>query len=371
MSDAEPVGRTIRVAIVGVGNCASALVQGIGYYRRESECTMDGLSHRRIGSWECEDIELVAAFDIDARKVGLSLSEAIFAPPNCAVKFFSGTLPGKDVFVQKGPVADGVAPHMKSHPSERAFRTAPGSEVSPVEVLRKHGVNVLINFLPVGSEAATRLYAEACLHARCAMVNCIPSFVASDTVWSDRFRVAGVPIVGDDIKSQLGATIVHRMLARLFSDRGIRIRHTYQLNTGGNTDFLNMLSRERLASKRLSKTRAVQSQLKVPLEGWRVHIGPSDYVEWQNDNKVCFLRIEGSGFGAQPIHLELRLSVEDSPNSAGVVVDAIRCAALAFNRGLSGAIEEASAWLMKSPPTQLSDAEAKIVFERFIRGTGR
>ncbi len=361
----------IRLAVTGIGNCASSLIQGLGYYGKEDRGPSSGLMHPDIGGWHCSDIEVVAAFDVDARKVGRPLAEAIHAPPNCGVVFWKGPVPGGDVTVVKGPVADGIAQHMADHPASQSFRLAEGPEVDPVKILRQVRADVLVSYLPVGADAATRLYAEACLEAGCAMVNCAPSFIASDPVWADRFRQAGQPIIGDDVKSQLGATIIHRALARLFSDRGVEVRHTYQLNTGGNTDFLNMLARDRLVSKKLSKTRAVQSQLAVPLEEWRVHIGPSDYVTWQKDNKVCFLRMEGTGFGSQPIELELRLSVEDSPNSAGIVVDAIRCATLARRRGLAGPLEGVSAWLMKSPPTQMPDHVAKAAIEDFLRSTNK
>lgn len=361
----------IRVAIAGIGNCASALVQGIGYYGAADKEPPPGLMQDEIGGWRCGDIQIVAAFDIDARKVGRPIAEAIFAQPNCANRFWEGAVPGGQVTVVKGPVADGVAGHMAEYPPERAFRVAEGAAVDPAAILKASKADVLVSYLPVGSDLATRAYAAACLQAGCAMVNCAPSFIAADPAWAGRFREAGLPIVGDDIKSQLGATIVHRALARLFSDRGIELQHTYQLNTGGNTDFLNMLARERLVSKKLSKTQSVQSQLQQPLEDWRIHIGPSDYVPWQKDNKVCFLRMEGAGFGGQPIELEMRLSVQDSPNSAGVVVDAIRCAALARQRGEAGPVECVSAWLMKSPPRQMPDHEALAAMTAFINATCR
>jgi myo-inositol-1-phosphate synthase len=265
-----------------------------------------------------------------------------------------------------GPVLDGVAEHMANHPAEESFRVASIEPVDVVRTLRDSEAEVLINYLPVGSEQATRCYAEACLEAGVAMVNCIPVFLASDRIWADRFRSAGLPIVGDDVKSQLGATIVHRALARLFTDRGVELDRTYQLNTGGNTDFLNMLERSRLESKKRSKTESVQSQLDVPLDPSKIHVGPSDYVSWQRDNKLAFIRMEGRGFGGQPIELELRLSVQDSPNSAGVVIDAVRCAKLALDRGLSGPLEAASAWFMKSPPQQMRDDEARRALEEFI-----
>lgn len=353
----------LRIAIVGVGNCASALVQGLHAYARTD--MTDGLMHASIGGLTCADIQIVAAFDIDARKVGRPLGEALGAPPNCAAVFWPHPLEEATV-VSMGPVLDGVAPHMADHPEHLAFRVANCEPVDPARLLAETGAEVLISYLPVGADLATRAYAQACLDARCAMVNCAPSFIASDPTWAARFRDAGLPIVGDDVKSQLGATIVHRMLARLFAERGIHLEHTYQLNTGGNTDFLNMLARDRLASKKRSKTEAVQSQLDVPLAPFDVHIGPSDYVPWQKDNKVCFIRMEGRGFGGQPIELELRLSVQDSPNSAGVVIDALRCAGVALRHGVGGPLDEVSAYLMKSPPIQMTDSTARHCCEDFI-----
>ncbi len=324
--------------------------------------------HPEVGGFRPHDVEFVAAFDVDARKVGRPLEEAVFAKPNCAL-VFQPTLPASGVVVQPGPVLDGVAEHMSAHPEDRAFRVAPESSDAPVdvaEVLRRSGAEVLVGYLPVGSEAAVTHYAEACLEAGVAFVNCVPVFVASDPAWAERFRRAGLPIVGDDIKSQVGATIVHRMLSRLMADRGVVLDRTYQLNTGGNTDFLNMLERSRLASKKRSKTESVQSQLDVRLPDDRIHVGPSDYVPWQQDNKVAFIRAEGRGFGDVPIELELRLSVQDSPNSAGVVIDAIRCAKLGLDRGLGGPLEAACAWTMKSPPVQMRDDVARVALEQFI-----
>lgn len=355
----------VRLAIAGIGNCASALVQGLCAYG-EMGAPLAGLMHESIGGLTCADVTVVAAFDIDARKVGRPLGEALQALPNCAARFWAGRLPDK-VSVGMGPVLDGIAPHMADYAEEQAFRPADAEPVDVARVLKESGAEVLVSYLPVGADLATKTYAQACLDAGCALVNCAPSFIASDPLWAERFRAAGLPIVGDDVKSQLGATILHRMLARLFTERGIAITRTYQLNTGGNTDFLNMLARDRLASKKRSKTEAVQSQLDIPLAAGNVHIGPSDYVPWQQDNKVCFLRMEGLGFGGQPIELELRLSVQDSPNSAGVVTDAIRCAALALRQGLAGPLEEASAYLMKSPPVQMADAVAHQRYEDFIR----
>ncbi|MBY0402171.1 inositol-3-phosphate synthase, partial [Myxococcota bacterium] len=313
------------------------------------------------------------AFDVDARKVGRTLEEAIFAPPNRTAIFERDLSAGglrrpSGVRVAMAPVFDGVAEHMLDHPADQSFRVAELPPVDLAQVLREARAEVLVNYLPVGSERAARNLAEACLDARVALVNCIPVFLASDPAWAERFRAARLPIVGDDVKSQLGATIVHRNLARLFSDRGVELDRTYQLNTGGNTDFLNMLERSRLESKKRSKTQSVQSQLDVPLEPDRIHVGPSDYVAWQGDNKLAFIRLEGRGFGGQPIELELRLSVQDSPNSAGVVIDAVRCAKLALDRGLAGPLEAVSAWTMKSPPRQLRDEAARVALARFLAG---
>ncbi|MDA1001299.1 MAG: inositol-3-phosphate synthase [bacterium] len=359
--------RKIRVAIAGVGNCASSLVQGLEYYRVKEDEDVAGLMHPLVGEWSIRDIEIVAAFDVDTRKVGRPLEEAIFAKPNCTT-VFQKALPVSNVTVQMGPVLDGVAPHMSDYDDDEAFRPADEEPVNVAFALREARAEVLVCYLPVGSEKAVRHYAQACIDAGVAMVNCVPVFIASDPEWAEKFRKAGLPIVGDDIKSQVGATIVHRTLTRLFGDRGVNLERTYQLNTGGNTDFLNMLAQERLKSKKISKTESVQSQLDVPLEGRNIHIGPSDYVPWQNDNKVCFIRMEARGFGDVPMELELRLSVQDSPNSAGVVIDALRCAKLGLDRGLAGPLEAVSAYYMKSPPRQMRDSVARDLCEAFIRG---
>ena len=359
--------RPIKVAIAGIGNCASALVQGIEYYRTRDTATHAGLMHPDIGGWKPSDVEVVAAFDVDYRKVGHPLEEAIFAAPNCT-KIFQPALPASGVRVQMGPILDGVAEHMANYHDSEAFRLSDEDPVVVAEVLRSAGAEILICYLPVGSEQAARHYAQACLDAGVALVNCIPVFLASDEEWAGRFRTAGLPIVGDDIKSQVGATIVHRMLGRLFADRGIGLDRTYQLNTGGNTDFLNMLERTRLQSKKKSKTEAVQSQLDERLDIHDIHIGPSDYVPWQDDNKIAFIRMEGRGFGDVPLELELRLSVEDSPNSAGVVIDAVRCAKLGLERGLAGPLEAPSAYLMKRPPRQMRDDTARRELEVFLAG---
>lgn len=360
--------RKIRIAIAGIGNCASALVQGIEFYKGREDQELAGLMHPRIGEWGCSDIEVVAAFDVDRRKVGRPVEEAIFAKPNCT-RIFQRALPVTSVKVQMGPILDGVASHMMGYPEDDAFRPAADRPVEVAEVLRESRAEVLVCFLPVGSEEATRHYAQACLDAGVAMVNCIPVFIASEPRWAEKFERAGLPLVGDDVKSQVGATIVHRALARLFGDRGVNLDRTYQLNTGGNTDFLNMLALERLQSKKISKTESVQSQLDTPLDARNIHIGPSDYVSWQGDNKVCFIRMEGHGFGDAPIELELRLSVQDSPNSAGVVIDAIRCAKLGLARGLAGPLEPVCAYYMKHPPVQMRDSLARDLCDAFIRGT--
>ena len=355
----------IRVAIVGVGNCASSLIQGLEYYRGANATEVTGLMHPVVGDWSVSDIEVVCAFDIDRRKVGKPLEQAIFAKPNCTT-VFQAALPVSNVIVQMGPILDGIADHMADYPDDAAFRPADAEPVDVAKALKESGAEVLICYLPVGSEQAVRHYAEACLEAKVAMVNCVPVFIASDPVWAARFRDAGVPIVGDDIKSQVGATIVHRTLSRLFNDRGVSLDRTYQLNTGGNTDFLNMLQMSRLKSKKESKTESVQSQLETRLEDRNIHIGPSDYVPWQNDNKVAFIRMEGRGFGDVPLHLEMRLSVEDSPNSAGVVIDALRCAKLGLERGEGGPLEAPSSYFMKHPPVQLRDSVARDVCNAFI-----
>jgi myo-inositol-1-phosphate synthase len=363
-----PLKKSIKVAIAGVGNCASALVQGVEYYRNRQGDALEGLMRQSIGGYGCGDIEFVAAFDVDRRKVGRPLEEAIFAKPNCT-RIFQSALPVSNVIVQSGPLLDGVAAHMADYPDEAAFRPVDLEPTDVAAALRASDAEVLVCYLPVGSEQAVKHYAQACLDARVAMVNCVPVFLASDRHWAQAFRDTGIPIIGDDIKSQLGATIVHRALVRLFSDRGVGIGRTYQLNTGGNSDFLNMLERNRLVSKKISKTEAVQSQLDERLDAADIHIGPSDYVPWQRDNKVCFIRIEGRGFGGGPIELEMRLSVEDSSNSAGVVIDAIRCVKLGLERGEAGPLVAPSAYYMKSPPRQLRDSVALEACNAFIEGS--
>jgi len=357
----------IRIAIFGVGNCASSLMQGIYYYRGRRPEEAIGLMHWEIGGFSPGDIEVVAAVDIDARKVGKDVSEAIFAPPNCTTVFQSD-IPATGVKVQMGQVMDGVASHMKAYPEEARFVVADQPESDIVKVLKESGAEIALNYLPVGSEDAVRYYARCCLEAGVALINCMPVFIASDGVWATKFRERGLPIIGDDIKAQLGATITHRTLAKLFADRRVKLDRTYQMNTGGNTDFLNMLARERLRSKKISKTEAVQSVLPVPLEEGNIHIGPSDYIPWLKDNKVCFLRMEGRLFGDVPMNLELRLSVEDSPNSAGCAIDAIRCAKLALERGTGGPLTSISSYIMKHPPEQFPDPVARQMVEEFIAG---
>jgi len=359
--------KTVRVAVAGIGNCASSLVQGIAYYRHREGAAVAGLMHQDIGGFRPGDLEVVAAFDIDRRKVGRPLEEAVFAQPNCAL-VFQDSLPESGVIVEMAPPLDGVAPHMRDFPAEETFCPADEPSVDVAEALRRTGAEVLVCYMPVGAEEAAKHYARACLETGVAMVNCVPVFIASDPDWAARFAAAGIPIVGDDVKSQVGATILHRAIARLFCDRGYDLHRTYQLNTGGNTDFLNMLSRDRLRSKKTSKTESVQSQLDRRLVPRDIHVGPSDYVPWQGDNKVAFIRVEGQGFGGAPVELELRLSVQDSPNSAGVVIDAVRCAKLALERGLAGPLEAVSAYYMKSPPRQMRDSEARSLCDAFIGG---
>jgi myo-inositol-1-phosphate synthase len=360
----------VKIAITGVGNCASSLVQGLSYYADKRPEDAVGLMHWDLGGYRPHDVQVVAAFDVDLRKVGKDVSEAIFEKPNCTAVFCS-RLPKTGVRVRMGRVLDGLSPHMEGYPDDRRFIPSDLEEASAEDVvaaLRESGAEILVNYLPVGSEQATRFYAECALEAGLAFVNCIPVFIASDPAFAQRFRERGLPVIGDDIKAQLGATITHRMLTDLFRKRGVTLERTYQLNTGGNTDFLNMLNRSRLASKKESKTEAVQSVAATRIADENIHVGPSDYVPWQNDNKVCFLRMEGKLFGDVPMNLELRLSVEDSPNSAGVSIDAIRCAKLALDRGLAGPIEGPAAYFMKHPPVQTSDDEAHQRVEAFIAG---
>jgi myo-inositol-1-phosphate synthase len=352
----------IRVAIAGVGNCASALVQGIEYYRdADPGDTVPGLMHVVLGGYHVGDVEFVAAFDVDAAKVGLDLGKAIFAGPNNTIRF--APVADLGVTVQRGPTLDGLGKYYR-----QTIEESPLDPVDVAEVLRQTGADVLVAYLPVGSEAAQKHYAQACIDAKVAFINAIPVFIASDPEWAAKFTDAGVPIVGDDIKSQVGATIVHRILARLFEDRGMVLDRTYQLNVGGNMDFKNMLERDRLESKKISKTQAVTSQLDNGIEADDVHIGPSDHVAWLDDRKWAYIRLEGRNFGDAPLNVELKLEVWDSPNSAGVVIDALRCAKLALDRGVGGPLLGPSAYFMKSPPEQFHDDEAHRMVEEFAAG---
>ncbi len=361
---------SIRIAIAGVGNCASSLVQGIHYYTAE-RCRqgVTGLMHAEIGGYLPCDIEVVAAFDVDARKVGMDVSQAIFSKPNCT-KIFQRDIPPSGVVVRMGPVLDGISEHMADYAEDRTFVRSGVTELTKAEIVRElknSGAEILLNYVPVGSEKAARFYAECALEAGVAFINNMPVFIASDKSFADRFKARNLPIVGDDIKSQFGATITHRVLTDLFAKRGVKLLRTYQLNTGGNTDFLNMKNQTRLVSKKTSKTEAVQSVAKTRIEDENIHVGPSDYVPWQNDNKICFLRMEGHLFGDVPMDLELRLSVEDSPNSAGVVIDMIRCCKLALQSGVGGVLEAPSAYFCKHPAKQYSDDVAYDMIEAFIR----
>jgi len=360
---------TIKIAIAGVGNCASSLIQGLHYYT-PTRCKhgVSGLMHIAIGGYRPCDIEVVAAFDIDARKVGKDLHQAIFSKPNCTT-VFQADLPEAGVKVQMGSVLDGISQHMADFEDDRTFVQADDQQPGLAEVvrtLRESGAEMLLNYMPVGSEKATKFYADCALEAGLGFINNMPVFIASNREYADKFKARNLPLLGDDIKSQLGATIVHRMLTDLARKRGVEIKRTYQLNTGGNTDFLNMKNHTRLISKKISKTEAVQSVSAVRLKDNDIHVGPSDYVPWQNDNKICFIRIEGQLFGDVPMNIELRLSVEDSPNSAGVVIDMIRCCKLALNAGEGGVLEGPSAYFCKHPPKQFTDDEAYQLVEEFI-----
>jgi myo-inositol-1-phosphate synthase len=351
----------VRVAVAGVGNCASSLVQGIEYYRTASpDEHVPGLMHVVLGGYHVRDVEFVAAFDVDADKVGLDLGKAIFAGPNNTTKF--SDVPDLGVTVQRGPTLDGLGLYYREIVEE-----SPTEPVDVAAALRAARADVLVSYLPVGSEKAQRSYAQAALDAGVAFVNAIPVFIASNPEWAAKFEAAGVPIVGDDIKSQVGATIVHRILSRLFEDRGIALDRTYQLNFGGNMDFMNMLERERLQSKKISKTQSVTSQITQGIDPHNVHIGPSDHVPWLDDRKWCYIRLEGRNFGDVPLNLELKLEVWDSPNSAGVIIDAVRCAKIALDRGIGGPLLGASAYFMKSPPVQYRDEEAREMVEAFAR----
>ncbi len=354
----------LRLAIVGVGNCASSLVQGLEYYGDANpEDRIPGLMHVELGGYHVRDIEVVAAFDVDAKKVGRDVSEAIFSEPNNTIRF-SDVAPTA-VHVHRGPTLDGLGTYYREVITE-----SDQPEVDVVQALRDARADVVVSYLPVGSEEAARHYAQSAIDAGAAFVNCLPVFIASDAKWAKKFVDAGLPIVGDDIKSQVGATIVHRVLAKLFEDRGVKLDRTYQLNFGGNMDFMNMLERERLVSKKLSKTRSVQSQLGKPLDKRNIHIGPSDHVPWLEDRKWAQIRLEGQAFGDVPLTVELKLEVWDSPNSAGIVIDAVRCAKLALDRGVAGPLVGPSAYFMKSPPVQFTDDAAREMVEEFILGNG-
>jgi myo-inositol-1-phosphate synthase len=355
----------VRVAIVGVGNCASSLIQGVTFYRDAApDDFVPGLMHVDLGGYHVRDIEFVAAFDVDREKVGKDVSEAMWAGPNNTVKF--SEVPHLGVRVERGMTHDGIGKYLSD-----VVHKAPGETADVAGILEQTGADVLVNYLPVGSEEATKWYVEQALTAGCAFVNCIPVFIAREHYWQGRFEQKGLPIIGDDIKSQVGATIVHRTLARLFRDRGVKLDRTYQLNFGGNTDFLNMLERDRLISKKISKTRSVTSQLDYDIGADNVHIGPSDYVPWLRDRKWAQIRLEGRGFGDVPLNVELKLEVHDSPNSAGIVIDAVRCCKLALDHGLSGSLEGPSAYFMKSPAQQYTDNDARRLTEEFISRYGR
>lgn len=351
----------INIAIIGAGNCASSLVQGLFYYNKAKDDEfVPGLMHPRLGEYHISDIQVVAAFDIDQNKVGKDLSEALFAAPNNTIKFCD--IPHLGVKVHRGMTYDGLGKYLS-----QIITKAPGPTAPITKILKETESQVVINYLPVGSEHATKWYVEQVLDAGCGFINCIPVFIGREAYWQERFKEKGLPVIGDDIKSQVGATITHRVLTRLFRERGVKLQKTYQLNFGGNTDFLNMLERERLASKKISKTNAVTSQLDYQIGADNIHIGPSDYVPFLADRKICYINMEGSAFGDVPLKLELKLEVWDSPNSAGVVIDAIRCCKIALDRGLSGTLEGPSAYFMKSPPVQHTDDEAREMVEKFIK----
>ena len=357
------MSRKLRVGVVGVGNCASSLVQGLSFYRdTPANEPVPGLASVEVGGYHVRDIEISAAFDVSAAKVGRDVSEAIFAPPNNTARF-AAAVPATGVRVERGETLDGLGRFLREEVEE-----ASGPSADVAAVLERSRTDVVVSYLPVGSQRATKWYAEQALVAGCGFVNCIPVFIASDPGWRKRFEERRLPLVGDDIKSQVGATIVHRVLANLFRERGVRLDRTYQLNFGGNADFRNMLERERLESKKLSKTQAVTSQFDVPLAANDVHVGPSDHVPWLGDRKFAHIRLEGTGFGGVPLNLELKLEVWDSPNSAGIVIDAVRCAKLALDRGIGGALVGPSSWFMKSPPEQFTDEEARERTLRFVAG---
>jgi myo-inositol-1-phosphate synthase len=355
----------VRAALIGVGNCASSLVQGVEYYKDASRDEfVPGLMHVDLGGYHISDIEFTAAFDVTTDKVGKDLADAIWAHPNNTIKF--ADVPKTGITVSRGMTHDGLGKYLSE-----IVTKAPGETDDVVGILRETGTDVVVNYLPVGSEEATKWYAEQVLNAGCAMVNCMPIFIARESYWDRRFQDAGVPIIGDDIKSQVGATITHRVLTSIYRDRGVRVDRTYQLNFGGNSDFMNMLERERLESKKISKTYSIKSMLPYELEDKNIHVGPSDYVPWLEDRKWAYIRLEGTGFGDVPLNAELKMEVWDSPNSAGVVIDAVRIAKLALNRGVSGTLGAPSSYLMKSPPVQHPDDEARDLTEEFIRKHAR
>ncbi|MBN1983229.1 MAG: inositol-3-phosphate synthase [Chitinivibrionales bacterium] len=361
---------SINIAVIGVGNCASSLIQGIEYYKDKKSFDAIGLMHWDIGGYKPFDIKVVTAYDIDKRKVGKDVNKAIFSLPNCTTVFCKD-MPSTKVKVKMGKLLDGFSEHMKEYSEDRIFVLADEKQPEKEDVVKdfkESGAEMVLNYLPVGSEEATRFYAECALEAGIAFINNMPVFIASNPDWGRRFKEKNIPLIGDDIKAQLGATITHRVLTDLFKKRGVKLDRTYQLNTGGNTDFLNMLNRKRLASKKISKTEAVQSVAGTRLDENNIHIGPSDYVPWQNDNKVCFLRMEGRLFGDVGMNIELRLSVEDSPNSAGVAIDAIRCCKIALNRSIGGILYSPAAYFCKHPPQQYTDEEAHQMVEDFIAG---
>lgn len=362
MSALNTEAAKLRLGIVGIGNCASSLIQGLTYYKdSNSNEPVPGLMNVEIGGYHVRDIEISAAFDVNAKKVGRDVSEAIWAEPNNTTRFTEIAPTG--VTVQRGPVLDGIGEYLRDD-----IDIADEPEVDVTEALTRSGTDVLVSYLPVGSQRASEWYAERALEAGCGFVNCIPVFIASNPAWQKRFQAAGLPLVGDDIKSQVGATIVHRVLANLFRERGVRLDRTYQLNFGGNADFKNMLERERLTSKKISKTQAVTSQFDVPLDPDSIHVGPSDHVPWLTDRKIAYIRLEGTTFGGVPLNAEVKLEVWDSPNSAGVVIDAVRCAKLAMDRGIGGALVGPSSYFMKSPPQQFTDNEARLRVLRFASG---
>jgi myo-inositol-1-phosphate synthase len=359
----------IKIAISGIGNCSSSLIQGIHYYKKVSnnDELIPGLMHNVLGGHKISQIKVVAAFDVDKRKVGKDVSEAIFSQPNCT-KAFCNNIPKLGVKVKMAPVLDGAAEIMKEYPEEKRFIVSTQKPADVVKELKKTGAEVLINYVPVGSQKASEFYAKAALEAGCAFINCMPVFIVSEDKWGKKFEKKNLPCIGDDIKSQVGATIVHRALTHLFAERGVKLLKTYQLNFGGNTDFLNMLERSRLKSKKISKTESVQSQLPTPLDKDNIHIGPSDYVPFLKDNKICYIKMEGRKFGNIPIDIELKLSVEDSPNSAGCIIDALRIAKVALDRKIGGPIISASAYFMKHPPQQFTDDKSREMLEEFIAG---